>query len=99
MAAAAGAAAATGKSAAAQSAQPSTGATPVPSATPTPAPSAAARAMAARVGRFDSSLTQKQLDDIAAGIEQIYGFGDTLHPKGAALKNGDAPLPAFEVPL
>lgn len=72
---------------------------PAPSASATPTPSSAARAMAARIAHFDPTLTPKEIESIAAGIEQTYQLGDTLNPKGAVLKNSDAPLPGFDIPV
>ncbi len=73
-----------------------------PSPTPLPAPtahppSAAARALAERMRAFDPHLDDAQLARIADGIQEGFGFGGALNPKGTKLKNGDAPTPEFEV--
>ncbi len=70
---------------------------PAPSPSATPAPSPAARAFAERMKRFDSSLTDAQLDEIAGGIDQLYTLGGDLRPKGHGLINADPPTPQFEV--
>jgi len=76
-------------------------ASPTPSATPAAAaahqPSAAARALAERMRAFDPHLDDAQLARIADGIQEGFGFGGVLNPKGKKLKNGDAPTPEFKV--
>ena len=67
---------------------------PVPSAHP---PSAAARVLAERMRAFDPHLDEAQIEKIASGIQDGFGFGDALNPKGTKLKNGDAPNPEFRV--
>jgi len=57
------------------------------------APSPAAREFAQRMRRFDSSLTQSQLNDIEKGIDDLWKIGDKVH-KG--LVNADPTSPAFE---
>jgi hypothetical protein len=72
-----------------------------PSPKPTPAekpPSSLASAFAERMREFDPQLTQKNLHDIAAGIDYNLGVGKSVNPKGRALKNWDEPLTVFEVP-
>lgn len=68
---------------------------PSPSPSPTP-PSPSALDFARRMRAFDSKLTDAQLDDIAAGVDQAWGLGKDLR-KNHPLKNGDAPAPQFEV--
>lgn len=47
---------------------------------------------------FDPSLSDKQLEDIAAGIDGNLKIGNRVNPKGQALKNWDEPATEFEVP-
>lgn len=54
---------------------------------------AAARELALTMRGFDPTLTDKELQDIAKGIEGGWKTGRNLH-KG--LSNGDPPSPAFE---
>ena len=70
------------------------GASPSPS--PSPPPSSSALDFASRMRAFDSTLTDAQIDDIAAGIDQAWGLGKDLRKKHP-LKNDDAPSPQFEV--
>lgn len=44
--------------------------------------------------RFDPALTDKEIHDIAKGIDDAWKAGRKLH-KG--LLNGDPPSPAFEI--
>jgi hypothetical protein len=74
-----------------------------PAATPTPAPnkhqiSQAAKALAAQMRQFDAALTDKQLEDIASGIDYNLRVGNRVNPQGTALKNWDEPVTVFEVP-
>ena len=69
---------------------------PLPSPSPTPPPSPSALDFARRMRAFDSALTDAQIDDIAAGVDQAWGLGKDLR-KSHPLKNGDAPTPQFEV--
>jgi len=78
-----------------------------PAATPSPAPAAtpkkrqisqAARALAARMRSFDASLSDKELEQIAGGIDDNLKLGDRVNPHGTAIKNWDEPASEFEVP-
>ena len=78
---------------------------PLLAAAPTPAPtpnkreiSQAARALAAQMRQFDPALTDKQLEDIASGIDYNLRVGNRVNPHGTALKNWDEPVTVFEVP-
>ncbi|MDE2481048.1 MAG: hypothetical protein KGN02_02515 [bacterium] len=68
---------------------------PAPSATPAPSP--AAQAFAQRMKSYDASLSDAQIDEIAANVDQLFGLGKDLRPKGHQLVNGDPPTPQFEV--
>ncbi len=46
---------------------------------------------AERMRSFDPNLTEKQRDDIAAGIEDNFKIGERVNPKGRALKNWNEP--------
>jgi hypothetical protein len=59
-----------------------------------PAPSPAAIEFANRMRRFDSSLTPRQLHDIAKSNDDTWKVAAKVH-KG--LENGDPMSPAFEV--
>jgi len=73
-------------------------ATPLPSPTPSPKPpSEDARAFAAKMRAFDPALTDKQLSDIAGGIDFYRGVGQRINPKGKALKDSAEPATRFEV--
>lgn len=48
--------------------------------------------------QFDPSLTDKQVEEIAAGIDGNFRIGKAVNPKGEALKNWDEPVTVFEVP-
>jgi galactokinase/mevalonate kinase-like predicted kinase len=63
-------------------------------ATPAPSPSAAAQQLALTMRRFDATLTDKQIHDIAKSFDDGWKTGRRLH-KG--LSNGDPPSPPFEV--
>lgn len=70
---------------------------------PTPSPkkpqiSEAARALAARMRQFDSSLSDKEIEEIAAGIDDNLKAGSRINPHGTLLKNWDEPVTTFEVP-
>lgn len=71
------------------------------SAPPTPAPksktSPLAREFAARMRGFDPGLSDKQIDTIAAGIDENLKAGSRINPKGRVLKNWDEPATTFEV--
>lgn len=74
---------------------------PVPSPTASPSKrkiSQLARDFAARMRDFDSQLTDKQIETIAAGIDDNLKVGKQVNPKGRAIKNGDEPVTIFEVP-
>lgn len=79
---------------------------PSPSpASPSPAPtpkrpeiSASARALAESMRTFDSSLTDKEIDEIAAGINYNLRVGARVNPHGTDLKNWNEPATIFEVP-
>src|SRR5579884_3253625 len=75
---------------------------PAPS-TPSPSPkprqiSEAARGLAAQMRKFDPHLSDKELEDIAAGIDGNLQVGARVNPHGTALKNWDEPVTIFEVP-
>jgi hypothetical protein len=74
----------------------------MPSATPSPAskhkPSQLALDFAARMRQFDPSLTDSDLEKIAAGIDGNFKGGQAVNPKGRELKNWDEPVTVFEVP-
>lgn len=81
-------------------------AVPLVAAAPSPAPtstpkkreiSEAAKALAARMRRFDSALSDKELEEIAAGIDGNLKAGEAVNPHGTALKNWDEPVTVFEV--
>lgn len=83
---------------AAAAAVPLVAAAPVP--TPTPKKqetSEAAKALAARMRRFDPALNDKELEEIAAGIDGNLKIGEKVNPHGTALKNWDEPVTIFEV--
>lgn len=68
---------------------------------PTPTPkkheiSEAAKALAAQMRRFDSALGDKELEEIAAGIDGNLKVGDKVNPHGTALKNWEEPATIFE---
>lgn len=76
---------------------------PTAAATATPAArkrqiSEAAKALAAQMRTFDPSLTDKELDEIADGIDGNLRVGARLNPHGTTLKNWDEPVTVFEVP-
>jgi hypothetical protein len=74
-----------------------TAATPSPAPTPTPPPSPAAQAFAQRMRAFDATLSDKQIQDIAGGIQGEWTLGAGLRTKAHPLVNGDAPDPQFAV--
>ncbi len=47
---------------------------------------------------YDPHLTEKQLHDIAGGIDDNLKVGARINPKGRALKNSDEPATTFAVP-
>ncbi len=47
---------------------------------------------------FDSNLSDKELEDIARGIDDYWNVGKRVNPKGRALKNSDEPATPFSVP-
>lgn len=47
---------------------------------------------------FDPALTDKQIEQIAAGIEDTLATGKRVNPKGKALRNWDEPVTVFEAP-
>ena len=47
---------------------------------------------------FDPSLSDKELDTIAAGIDGNLEVGPAINRKGRVLKNWDEPVTTFEVP-
>jgi hypothetical protein len=71
-------------------------ASPKPSPTPTPPPSSAAHEVALRMRKFDSALTDAQIDAIATGIDQGFAAGKTIRAHHA-LSSGDGPSPEFAV--
>jgi hypothetical protein len=78
---------------------------PAPTTAPTPTPkpskrkiSATARDFAQDMRKFDPSLSDKQIEDIAAGIDGNLKIGNAVNRKGQALKNWDEPVTVFEVP-
>jgi hypothetical protein len=76
---------------------------PQPTASATPAPSKrriseAAKALAAQMRTFDTALSDKELEQIAAGIDDNLRVGARLNPHGTTLKNWDEPVTVFEVP-
>lgn len=75
---------------------------PQPAATTTPSPkprqiSDAAKALAAQMRTFDSALSDKELEEIAAGIDDNLKAGARVNPHGTFLKNWNEPVTVFEV--
>lgn len=75
---------------------------PQPAATTTPSPkprqiSDAAKALAAQMRTFDSALSDKELEEIAAGIDDNLKVGARVNPHGTFLKNWNEPVTVFEV--
>lgn len=75
---------------------------PSPTASPAPSPSkkktsALAREIALKMRTFDPRLTDRQLHDIAVGIDENMKTGARVNPEGRALKNWDEPVTTFEV--
>ena len=62
-------------------------------------PTAAALAIALTMRRFDPKLTDAQIDTIALGIDAHNGAGASLAPKKRRLRNSDAPVTTFTVPV
>lgn len=56
-----------------------------------------ARVLAQRMRAFDPSLTSKQLEEIAKGLDDNLKLGDAVNPHGTALKNWNEPAAVFEV--
>lgn len=94
---------------AAAAAVPLIAAAPAPPSPPPPAPSPAptpkrpaisdtARALAQSMRKFDSSLTEKQTEEIATGIDYNLRVGERVDPHGTELKNWNEPATIFEVP-
>ncbi len=78
--------------------------TAAPTTAPSPAPSpskrktsALAHEFAARMRAFDPQLTDKELHDIAVGIDENFKTGERVNPKGRALNNWNEPVTDFEV--
>jgi hypothetical protein len=69
---------------------------PKPTPTATPPPSSAAHELALNMRKFDSSLTDAQIDAIATGIDQGFAAGKTIRAHHA-LRSGDGPSPEFSV--
>jgi hypothetical protein len=72
-----------------------------PSPVPTPNKqkiSEAAKALAAQMRKFDSALSDKELEQIAEGIDYNLRLGARVNRDGDALKNWDEPVTVFEVP-
>lgn len=73
-------------------------ASPTPSASPKARKiSEAARALAAQMRTFDPALSDKEVEDIAAGIDGNLKVGDGVNKHGTVLKNWDEPVTIFEV--
>lgn len=84
---------------AAAPATPQTVKTPSPKPSPSPKPpSELARSFAERMRVFDRNLSEKNLHDIAAGIDGNLEIGNAVNPKGRTLKNWDEPVTIFVVP-
>ena len=61
------------------------------------APSAAGRALAAKMRAFDARLSDADVEVIACGIDALRTTGATLAPKKKRLKNADEPLTAVRI--
>jgi hypothetical protein len=48
--------------------------------------------------KFDAALSDKQIEQIAEGIDYNLRLGNGVNRKGEALKNWDEPVTVFEVP-
>ena len=70
---------------------------PAPSATDKPASFASAAIAATMRTRFDSALTDAELQTIARAIDANNDAAKLLNPKKKRLKNGDAPAVHFAV--
>jgi hypothetical protein len=70
---------------------------PSPAATEKPI-SAAARATAATMRRFDPKLSDAEIERIARDIDDGASAGEALNPKKKRLRNGDEPVTTFAVP-
>lgn len=67
---------------------------PLLAAAPSPQPkpvSDAAKALAIQMRTFDSALTDKQVEEIAKGIDDNLKVGARVNPHGTFLKNWDEP--------
>jgi hypothetical protein len=80
---------------AAAPAPPAPSASPSPSASPKISP--LSREFAERMRAFDPDLSAKQLETIAAGIDDNLETGKRINPGGKMLKNADEPVTIFEV--
>lgn len=60
-------------------------------------PSAAAHAVALTMRRFDSNLTDAQIETIAVAIEAHNAAGASLNPMKKRLRNSDEPVTTFLV--
>jgi len=69
---------------------------PQPSEKP---PSAEALAVAAGMRRFDPTLSDAEVAEIAKGIDENAQAGSALNPKKKRLLNSDQPVTVFRVPL
>ena len=77
--------------------QPPPPASPKPSPAPKP-PSPQALAIATAMRKFDSALSDKDVETIAQGIDGNRRGAARLNPnKATALKNGDEPVTRFSV--
>jgi hypothetical protein len=68
-----------------------------PSPRPSAKPSELSMNFAQRMRKFDSNLTDKDIEAIAAGIDDNLKLGEYVNPKGRVLKNWDEPDSIFEV--
>jgi hypothetical protein len=79
-------------------AEPAPAATPAATAAPTEKPiSAAALAVAATMRRFDSKLSDAEIEKIARDIDDSSQLGAALNPKKTRLRNSDEPVTTFSV--
>jgi hypothetical protein len=82
---------------AAAPAPPAPKASATPSPQPSQKPSEFSLAFAERMRKFEPSLTDKDIQTIASGIDYNLKAGQAVNPKGRALKNWDEPDFIFEV--
>jgi hypothetical protein len=69
-----------------------------PSAVPkAQSPSAAALAVAVAMRRFDSKLSDREIETIARGIDDNAKAGGALNPRKKRLRNWDEPVTTFAV--